>query len=70
MENLDKVKKEIQKLRDQIQKHDHLYYVLSNPEISDKEYDNLLKKLDEYDEAHGPGYVVIHAQTFIDGDGI
>jgi len=38
-------KKEIERLRDRIRHHDYLYYVLSNPEISDKEYDDLLRRL-------------------------
>lgn len=46
------VKKEIEKLRDQIRRHDYLYYVLAQPEISDKEYDVLMKKLKTLEEAH------------------
>ena len=48
------IKKEIEKLREQIRYHDYRYYVLSQPEISDKEYDVLLRKLidleDEFPE--------------------
>jgi DNA ligase (NAD+) len=36
---------EIEKLRDEIRHHDHMYYVLDRPEISDKEYDALLSRL-------------------------
>jgi DNA ligase (NAD+) len=39
------IKKEIEKLREQIRYHDYRYYVLSQPEISDKEYDDLIRKL-------------------------
>ena len=49
--NLDKVKKEIKNLRQQLQRADYQYYVLSEPEISDKEYDNLLKNLKTLEEA-------------------
>lgn len=35
----------ITELRDLINKHNHRYYVLANPEISDYEYDSLLKEL-------------------------
>lgn len=39
------IKDKINSLRDQIRKHDYLYYVLSQPKISDREYDNLMKEL-------------------------
>ena len=44
------VKKEIEKLRDTIRAHDHKYYVLAEPSISDLEYDKLLKKLQSLEE--------------------
>lgn len=46
------VEKEIKKLRDEIRRHDRLYYVLGTPEISDYEYDKLYKRLVELEEAH------------------
>ena len=39
--------KEIIHLRRQIQRHDHLYYGLDQPEISDREYDRLYKRLQD-----------------------
>jgi DNA ligase (NAD+) len=39
--------KEIENLRKQIRHHDRKYYVEDNPEISDYEYDQLVKKLEE-----------------------
>lgn len=39
------IAKELEKLRDQIRYHEWRYYVLSDPEISDKEYDDLYKTL-------------------------
>lgn len=42
-----KIKKEIEKLREEIRHHDYCYYVLNQPEISDKEYDDLMKKLEK-----------------------
>ncbi|MFH1191589.1 MAG: NAD-dependent DNA ligase LigA [Candidatus Omnitrophota bacterium] len=39
------INKEIEKLRDKLRRHDYLYYALSQPEISDKEYDDLMVKL-------------------------
>lgn len=41
------VKTEIQRLTDELNHHNHLYYVESNPEISDYDFDLLLKKLQE-----------------------
>ena len=35
--------REIEKLRDEIRRHDELYYVDDSPEISDREYDQLLE---------------------------
>ncbi|MFA4983843.1 MAG: NAD-dependent DNA ligase LigA [Candidatus Omnitrophota bacterium] len=46
------IKKEIEGLRADIRRHDHLYYVLSQPEISDKEYDGLMLRLKEIEELH------------------
>ena len=39
------VKKKIEDLRNKIRRHDYLYYVLSQPEISDKEYDDFMRQL-------------------------
>jgi DNA ligase (NAD+) len=38
---------EIETLRAEIRRHEHLYYVLDQPEISDAEYDALLRRLQE-----------------------
>src|SRR5437868_9192714 len=43
---------EIEKLRDEIRRHDELYYVENAPEISDREYDGLLENLQKLEEAH------------------
>ncbi len=46
------IKDKIESLREKIRHHDHFYYALSRPEISDKEYDDLMRQLknleDEY----------------------
>ncbi|MBD3264975.1 MAG: NAD-dependent DNA ligase LigA [Candidatus Omnitrophica bacterium] len=44
---IDSVKKKLEKLKDQIRRADYRYYVLSDPEISDREYDLLLRKLEK-----------------------
>jgi DNA ligase (NAD+) len=37
-------------LRDEIRRHEHLYYVLHSPEISDQEYDALERELRDIEE--------------------
>ena len=44
--------KEIEKLRNEIRRHEELYYVQDSPEISDREYDALLEKLQALEQAH------------------
>jgi DNA ligase (NAD+) len=44
--------REIEKLRDEIRRHDELYYVANAPEIADREYDQLLEALQKLEEAH------------------
>ena len=39
------IKQEIQKLRDDLNHHNHLYYVLDQPKISDFEFDALMNRL-------------------------
>ncbi len=46
------VSREIDDLRDQIRRHDHLYYVEAKPEISDREYDRLMDKLRRLEQEH------------------
>jgi len=50
--NPSKVEAEIQKLRDQINHHNYLYYVLDQPEISDAEYDKLMRRLEALEREH------------------
>jgi len=45
--NKNEAKKEIKKLREQINYHNYKYYVENNPVVSDYEYDKLLKKLEK-----------------------
>ncbi|HET7294564.1 MAG TPA: hypothetical protein VFM88_19230, partial [Vicinamibacteria bacterium] len=39
-------------LRDEIRRHERLYYVLDRPEISDEEYDGLERELRELEARH------------------
>ena len=43
---------EIEKLRDEIRHHDERYYVENAPEISDREYDELLERLQQLEAEH------------------
>jgi DNA ligase (NAD+) len=42
----------IEKLRDGLRRHEHLYYVLDAPEITDAEYDALMNDLKRLEAAH------------------
>src|SRR5512146_2896149 len=46
------VSAQIEKLRDEIRYHEHRYYVLDGPEISDAEYDRLVNELKALEAAH------------------
>ena len=43
---------EIQSLREELRRHEHLYYVLDQPEVSDAEYDALMRKLQDLETQH------------------
>jgi DNA ligase (NAD+) len=43
---------EIESLREEIRRHEHLYYVLDAPEISDAEFDRLMQQLKKLEAAH------------------
>jgi DNA ligase (NAD+) len=42
------LKKRVDKLREEIEYHDHRYYVLDQPEIPDAEYDRLMRELEKF----------------------
>src|ERR1700736_551608 len=44
--------KKIEALRERIRHHDHLYYVLDNPEIGDAEFDKLMQQLKDLESEH------------------
>src|SRR5882724_11605735 len=49
---MDKVRQEIEHLRETLRRHERLYYVLDQPEISDAEYDALMRQLSDLEKAH------------------
>ncbi|MDE7342887.1 MAG: NAD-dependent DNA ligase LigA, partial [Muribaculaceae bacterium] len=58
-------KTRIENLRQEINRHNHNYYVLNSPEISDYDFDHLLKELEalerefpEYDDPLSPTHRV------------
>jgi DNA ligase (NAD+) len=56
------VKKRIEKLRDEIRKHDYLYYVLNQPKITDRQYDKLFAELKELEQAN-PHLITLDSPT-------
>ncbi len=46
------IRERAEKLRETIRHHEHLYYVLDAPEISDAEYDALMRELQELEKEH------------------
>jgi DNA ligase (NAD+) len=54
---MDSVKKKIEELSKQLDEHNYNYYVLSNPVISDFEFDKLLEELISLEKAH-PEYLL------------
>ncbi len=52
MATLREAQKKIDKLRDQIRYHEHRYYVLDDPEVSDAEFDRLMQELKRMEAEH------------------
>ena len=46
------VEAKIKALRDELERHNYNYYVLSAPTISDFEFDKMMKELQELEAAH------------------
>src|ERR1700690_4363752 len=44
--------KEIERLREEIRRHEHLYYVADDPEVSDAAFDRLMIQLRELEDKH------------------
>src|SRR5256885_14677337 len=43
---------ELEALRDEIRRHEHLYYVLDAPEVPDAEFDRLMQQLKKIEAEH------------------
>ncbi len=50
--DLHHLKAKAEKLRDQINHHNYLYHVLDAPEVSDAEYDRMMRELEELEREH------------------
>ncbi|MCK4960580.1 MAG: NAD-dependent DNA ligase LigA, partial [Planctomycetes bacterium] len=46
------INKQIERLRNEIRRHDHLYYVLNQPQIGDQQYDSLFAELKALETQH------------------
>ena len=46
------IRKRVDKLREEIEYHNYRYYILDQPEISDAEYDRLMKELEKLEEEY------------------
>src|SRR5690242_2366238 len=44
--------REVEALRKELRRHEHLYYVLDKPEITDAEYDSLMRRLQQLEQQH------------------
>lgn len=52
MSSTEDIRRRIEELRSELNRHNHNYYVLNAPEISDKEFDMLLKELETLEAEH------------------
>ncbi len=55
-------RQKIEQFRKDIQRHDHLYYVKDQPEITDREYDRLMEQLKQLEAKH-PEWVTPESPT-------
>src|SRR5579864_2206652 len=46
------VSRQVEDLREKLRHHEYLYYVLDAPEISDAQYDGMMRELDALEKAH------------------
>lgn len=62
MASQNEIKSKIEKLRTEINRHNRLYFVLDSPEISDAEYDNLMRELKQLEEKY-PQFLTTDSPT-------
>jgi DNA ligase (NAD+) len=58
----DQARKEIGQLREEIDRHNYRYYVLDDPLVSDQEYDQLMRRLEELEGLY-PDLVIPESPT-------
>ncbi|HUY12966.1 MAG TPA: NAD-dependent DNA ligase LigA [Terriglobia bacterium] len=56
------IQSEIERLREEIRYHEHRYYGLNDPQISDSEFDKLMSRLKELEDQH-PGLITPDSPT-------
>jgi len=61
-DNHDDITKKIEEIREKIRYHNYRYYVLDDPIISDAEYDQLMKELEEWETKY-PQYITPSSPT-------
>ncbi len=49
---MNSIANEINQLRDDLNRHNHKYYVENSPEISDREFDQMMKRLEALEREH------------------
>ena len=55
-------KEKIDQLRAELHRHNYNYYVLNAPEISDKEFDNMMWELQDMEREHPESNFANHAR--------
>ncbi|NNJ96292.1 MAG: NAD-dependent DNA ligase LigA [Gammaproteobacteria bacterium] len=60
--DVEKDRRRIDQLRDQLNRHSYLYYVLDNPEIPDSEYDRLYRELQQLEQKY-PESITVDSPT-------
>ena len=62
MKETGDIERNIDRLKAEIKRHNHLYYVLDSPQISDAEYDGLMRQLKQLEDEY-PQYLTQDSPT-------